>query len=253
MHQTTQFHNTALEVAGKMALERALRAHKLEIIEPTRKAWGDPSFNDDRERINVFIQSPTDGLGWQGSRLRWDGDFEWCGAFAAYAWAPFIKADLRKHYYASTYRLNRYANYKSPPNLFYKYPRRPTGTVVTRKGVALGTTGEVAGKLDLILGFGVREGDILIVNGKDQWGQHITVVEKFDPKAGLFHCVEGNATGFGPHGHRFQGVVRRTRSIAEARHLYRPGFDDLTLQLNFDPTKPLEVWKGLVEGKDTLA
>lgn len=42
-----------------------------------------------------------------------------------------------------------------------------------------------------------------------------------------FDTVEGNATGKGPNGERFQGVVTQVRALKDCRRLIRPGLCDL--------------------------
>jgi len=218
-----------IKKAGQEALRIAISAWNKGIIEPTRKAFTDPSFDDDRFFINDIIHSEMRGLGWPSCSAlvkdyRWDGDFEWCGAFAAYAWQA-IDFSARKHYYASTYRLFRYARYQSPPNKFASYLKAAPEGTVARKFAEL--TGTDNNRVDLVEKFAPQAGDILIVNGNDRFGQHVTVVDTWDPATRTFETVEGNATGRGPKGQRYQGVIRQTRAIGVCKHLYRPGFADL--------------------------
>jgi hypothetical protein len=226
---TIEQQKEAIKKAGQEALRLAVVAWNKGIMDPTRKAWGDPSFDDDRAFINLCIKSPSQGLGWPSVSMttkdyRWDGDFEWCGAFASHAWQA-LDPDIRKHYLASTYRLFRYARYQSPPNKFVSYMKKaPEGTVERKFAELLGND---AAKIALVEKFEPQMGDILIVNGTDRFGQHITVVDSWDPVAKTFDTVEGNATGRGPKGQRFQGVIRQTRPIAVCKHLYRPGFADI--------------------------
>lgn len=223
----------ALRLVGINALVRAVNVWGQGVMEPTRKSWGDPAYDDDRAFINLTIHSPTEGIGWPYARslpllkdFRWDGDFEWCGAFAAHAWHR-VRPDLRFHYFASTYRLYRYARYQSPPNKLYRYEKAaPVGTV-PRKYLTLPRTGPLVRAAQL-KAFGLRAGDIAVVNGSDDYGQHIVVVRgEPDWKRLLLPCVEGNATGRGPSGERYQGVTQNDRPFDQIRHLYRPGFADL--------------------------
>lgn len=234
--------NEALRLAGVAALNRALVAWEAGIVEPTRKAAGDPAFADDLAFINRTIHSEADGLGWAYARtapllkdFRWDGDFEWCGAFAAYAWAV-VRADLRFHYFASTYRLFKYARYRSPPNKLYRYEKAAPAGTVERKFLELArerpepkAAPVLTAKAVLELAtFGVRAGDIVVVNGNDRWGQHITIARGVpDFQRQTLPTVEGNATGRGPDGKRFQGVTQNERPFSSLRHVYRPGFSDL--------------------------
>lgn len=210
----------ALTRAGKHALNVGLLHWSHGIMDPTRKAWDDPAFADDRKFIDDCIRSPS-GLGWGRCSAftgpyRWDGDYEWCGAFAARCWSHSIGLAIRKRYFPSTYRLNKYGQHKrafieSVPTVAPEH---------RRKWLA------IDGDADDIDDFGPRAGDILIVNGKG-YGQHITIVERWDPDLMHFLTVEGNATGKGPKGERYQGVVRQVRPLAVCRRLIRPGLCDL--------------------------
>lgn len=219
----------ALINAGENAIMYADRAWKKDIVDPTRKAWGDPAFAEDRAFINDIIKSERHGLGWPTVSVatkdyRWDGDFEWCGAFAAFCW-DIVDLNIRKHYYASTYRLFRYARYLGPPNKFATFMKQaPAGTIARKYTELVGSDDAKAGLVDV---FAPRKGDILIVNGSDRFGQHITLIESWDAQKRTFETIEGNATGRGPKGNRHQGVIRHTRTIAQAKHIYRPGFADL--------------------------
>lgn len=209
-----------LQHAGRVALNAGLLAWSQGIMDPTRKAFGDPAFADDRAFIDNCIRSP-DGLGWgRCSALtgpyRWDGDYEWCGAFAAYCWHASIPLAIRKRYFPSTYRLDRYGQHKRA--FLEAVPVVDESS--RRKYLALD------GDADDVDHFAPRAGDILIVNGKG-YGQHITIVEVWDSAAMTFATVEGNATGKGPKGERYQGVVRQTRALKDCRRLIRPGLCDL--------------------------
>ena len=210
-----------LEQAGRNALARGIAVWSEGLMDPTRKAFTDPAFADDRRFIDAIIRGP-EGLGWSSCsalvrEYRWDGDFEWCGAFAAYCWAPYIDLAIRKRYFPSTYRLDRYGQHKRafleavavvPVEQRRKWLDMSTATIAD------------------IEAFGPRAGDILVVNGSG-YGQHITIVERWNRALGNFSTVEGNATGKGPNGERFQGVVRQMRQLDTCRRLIRPGLCDL--------------------------
>lgn len=209
-----------LEHAGRVALNTGLLAWQRDIMDPTRKAFGDPLFAEDRAFIDQCIRG-DDGLGWASCSpfvraYRWDGDFEWCGAFAAYCWHASIPLAIRKRYFPSTYRLDRYGQHKrafaeSLPNVPESMRRRYLA---------------IDGDADDVDHFGPRAGDILVVNGTG-YGQHITIVESWNPIECVFRTVEGNATGEGPDGTRHQGVVRNVRPLSVCRRLIRPGLCDL--------------------------
>lgn len=209
-----------LEHAGRVALNTGLLAWQRDIMDPTRKAWLDPLFAEDRAFIDACIRG-SDGLGWSScsplvKAYRWDGDYEWCGAFAAYCWHASIPLAVRKRYFPSTYRLDRYGQHKRA--FAESLPTVPES--MRRRYLA------IDGDADAIDHFGPRAGDILVVNGTG-YGQHITIVESWDPVTCVFRTVEGNATGEGPAGTRHQGVVRQVRPLSVCRRLIRPGLCDL--------------------------
>lgn len=212
--------------AGRVALAAGLDAWSRGIQDPTRKAFDDPAFDEDRRFIDEIIRTDK-GLGWgRCSALtkayRWDGDFEWCGAFAAFCWSASIPLAIRKRYFSSTYRLDRYGRHKRA--FAEVLPPLPL-PALRRKHLVIG------GETGPINDFGPRAGDILVVNGSTfGWGQHICIVERWDNFNCVFHTVEGNATGRGPDGQRFQGVVRQVRGLVSCRRLIRPGICDLEVR-----------------------
>lgn len=202
-----------LSLAGEKAVERALAMWKLDIFDP--KLYDDtPS----AVRSNNFITDMIhNGLGWLWEPVYdGDGDFEWCGAFAAKCWED-VKEALRKAYFASTYRLDRFGQYRSvdengpvgdPPDDGCRLCLIVDGDETCREEIA------------------PRAGDIILI-GCRSYGHHIALVESYDEKIGVFKTIEGNAFGDGPNGEHQQGVVRTERSIASVRRLIRPGVDDL--------------------------
>ena len=140
-------------------------------------------------QINRYIK---EGLGWpdanlnrRGKDYRANGDFSWCGAFAAFCLSVVgLSASIRKRTLPSCYRLQR-------------------------------DLGETLRAVDLKV---LQPGDLLIVQrlrGGKSWGDHITVVEDIDLEAGLAHTIEGNARGLLPDGTLGEGVVRRTRALTD--------------------------------------
>ncbi len=225
-----------LEAAGKTALAAALDAWQRRIVDPPRRTLGDPSWDDDRAFIDSIIRTKA-GLNWprcsnEVGAYRFDGDYEWCGAFAAYCWrAAGIDPVLAEVLFSSTYRLDH----------FGKRTRAFQGSERERL-LDLRLTGEGRGYLRLnerskatdVVAFGPRAGDILLV-GNAGFGTHVCIVESFDAATGTFKTVEGNATGLLPDGGRAQGVVRQTRPVGSllphgyhARRLIRPALADLT-------------------------
>jgi hypothetical protein len=228
-----------LKQAGERALERGLAAWNRDIIDPPSRSLRDPAFDSDRAEIDGYVRNAVLLGGVQYPKIfkyTKDGDYEWCGAFAAHCWEPFIQPDLRQLYFPSTYRLDCYGRYVAgfqTPNaqaIAKKYSRPEVGA---RKHIRLTHTSTV----QEVNVFAPRAGDILLVGTSNgpAYGAHVTVIEKWDPVARVFHTVEGNGTGVGPDGKRRQGVVKALRPLgsatpARAYHalrIIRPGITDM--------------------------
>lgn len=237
----------ALINAGIIALNAGLSIWENGFIDPP-----DPTGNDEaRSFINLIIGTDA-GLGWASHvPYNQDGDFEWCGAFAAYCWrVAGLDPELAKWYYSSTYRLNNYGRYlrsvgKEPAEILLKF-KKPELPIQGRKYLRLNQNS----KPKDVEAFGPRAGDILITGLPGgmrmefptenpgiapDYGTHITVVERFDPVEAVFHTVEGNGTGTFPDGKRKTGVCRNKRPLGtrknelyHARLLIRPSIEDLT-------------------------
>lgn len=123
-----------------------------------------------------------------------NGDEQWCGAFAAFC---LVSSGVRPEVVevkdiadvgdlASTYRL-------------FCLAHAAPGRLIT-------------------LASDLRPGDIVSVGraGKTRWGEHIVICTErptpFD-EASTFATIEGNATGTGPGGLRYEGVIRRNRPV----------------------------------------
>jgi hypothetical protein len=226
-----------LAAAGQRAVDRAAVMWQAGVYDPRRV---DTSKDAERCRgvIDTFIRSD---LGWTWEPpYKGDGDYEWCGAFAAFAWIA-VRPELRKTYFASTYRLDRYARYASV------------------NGERNGGTGRLLAELDensrdvggfiqtnlngrtQSIGWAPRPGDILTIGPVGSgYGKHICLVESYAD--GVFSTIEGNGTGLAPNGQRWQGVVRGRRYLGKehigpdgtkvradwhARRLIRPSAEDL--------------------------
>lgn len=211
---------TSYESAATGALSAARALWQQDIYDPSTS---DKSANADRCRgaIDAMIQQ---GLIWTWEPpYAGNGSFEWCGAFLAQAWKA-VKGSLRQSFFASTYRLDRFARYlpiDSNPN-----PKPATGPY--RQIVPLDESSTPSS-----LTFGVQVGDILLIGPKPGYGQHICFVESFDPSTRYFSTYEGNATGTGPNGETQEGVVRGRRALGGlpgswcARRLIRCAPSDL--------------------------
>lgn len=203
----------SLESVGRQAILRADMEWNHDVYDPRRSERGDRATLC-RSAIDQYIRV---GLGWTWeSPYAGDGDFEWCGAFAAYCWRG-IRPALRKTYFASTYRLDRYARY---------------GSVNGEKNRGSGRLLAEFDENSTALPFVPRAGDILLIGPPGSgYGKHITLVESFDAEHGTFATIEGNGTGRGPDGKQRQGVVRAMRHLGgtgwHARRLIRPSAEDL--------------------------
>lgn len=208
-----------LRLAGEQAIERALAYWSLDIYDP--KAH-DKSADAKRCKavIDTFIRGP-ESIDWSWEpEYAGDGDFEWCGAFAKKCWGR-IKRSLAQLYFPSCHRLDRYAKYRS----FQGEKNEGTGRLILNLD-------EDTSAVDFLLQWEPRMGDILLIGPKG-YGQHICLVESFDPEVG-FLTVEGNGNGSGPNGERQHGVVRAVRRLGAdkpgdwcARRIIRPSVDDL--------------------------
>jgi len=230
--------DNVLKQAGERALERAIAAWKRDIIDPPGQSLRDSSFDSDRAEIDGYIRNAVLLGGVQYPKIfRYskDGDYEWCGAFAAHCWEPFIHTELRQLYFPSTYRLDCFGRYVAgfqTPNaqaVAKKYPRPADGARKYMKLTHLTKAEEVEA-------FAPQAGDVLLVgvsNGP-AYGSHVTLIESWDPASKVFHTVEGNGTGLGPDGKRRQGVVKAQRPLGSttpaksyhALRIIRPGITD---------------------------
>jgi len=212
----------SLESVGRSAILRAEMEWSHGIYDPRRSEKSDRAALC-RSAIDQYIRL---GLGWTWEPpYVGDGDFEWCGAFAAYCWRG-IKPALRKTYFASTYRLDRYARY---------------GSVNGEKNRGTGRRLAELDEHSTALPWEPRAGDILTIGPAGSgYGKHICLVESYTD--GVFKTIEGNGVGLAPNGHRWQGVVRGQRYLGKeyigpdgtkvradwhARRLIRPSAEDL--------------------------
>lgn len=221
--------------AGALAVMRAKSLWLSGIVDPP-----DSSYAHDLSRrfIDEFIRGPG-GLHWTWERpYVQNGDFEWCGSFAAAAWSRVRMAlRWREGFFASTYRLDRWAQY-----LPMERHENPAHDDLRRRYLRLDETSSPA-----MVSFSddandeyadPQPGDILLVGGeRTGYGKHVTLVERWNPASGRFTTLEGNATGPGCRGERIHGVVRTTRRVGigradppttyHARRLLRPSVYDL--------------------------
>lgn len=170
----------AHQTAGERAVERALIEWRQDIREPRGKVADGP----------ILTRYIREGLGWTWIDDYQNRAFEWCGAFAAWAWREALSAEVRKKHIASTYRLREWAR---------------------------NTSREVGGLS------AARPGDIAVVGERKAWGDHITLIERVEEDGSGAWTIEGNATGEGPTpGAKMEGVIRRFRPVETIRFIYRP-------------------------------
>lgn len=207
-----------LEAAGRAAIAEAARLWDSDIYDPPR--------NDDSARgvaSRAAINAIVHAGGWTWIDYKGDGDVEWCGLFAAACWrVAGIDPKWLASYFASTYRLDIWARYRS---FDAKHPNpRPDDGPWRRIANLDAKSAE--------LPFEPRAGDILMIgDGSPMFGDHITLVDSYDPARKAFNTIEGNGIGIGPDGKRRQGVVRAVRHLGGsgycARRLIRVAPGDL--------------------------
>jgi hypothetical protein len=151
--------------------------------------------HDPSERVNLYIKS-SHGIGWS-----WEpdyiknGQFAWCGAFAAWCHTR-VKSNIRKKVFPSCYRL-------------YQAWGQTSRKISPEK---------------------VLPGDIVVVYAAKRsiQGDHITLC--YDSSTlgdeGYITTIEGNAHGEFPDGSKGEGVIKRKRKLIEFAHVYRLTADD---------------------------
>ena len=166
--------------------------HVREVIERACDEWeknvSEPGLGGDPSRITLYVKS-REGLGWTWEDdYTKNGQFAWCGAFAAWCYTK-VRFNIRQKVFPSCYRM--YNNW--------------AGT--SRK------VGEI------------KKGDIVVVYTSDQkkpdYGNHITIALSAPNDEGLFETIEGNAKGFDPDHNIREGVIKRERNIKNIAHIYR--------------------------------
>lgn len=145
-----------------------------------------------------------------------------------------MDALLRQAFMSSTLRvdaLGRYAyslfNTVNSKTLATRLPRPTDGS--ERKYLTLSESSKPSDLDD----FGPRAGDFLLV-GTEGYGEHITMVDRFDEGTKLFVCYGGNSKGRRPDGSPGYGVVQQDFPLGlkrgydkHARRLVRLGYADI--------------------------
>lgn len=160
------------------------------VIDALKRAEGEFErvVRDPSDRINTYIQS-KEGIGWSWiDDYKSNGDFAWCGAFAAFAYTR-VKMDIRYKIFPSCYRM------------FQNWAK---------------TSRKI--KID-----DIQAGDIVVVftSKRSIQGDHITLCHSTDLKNGYIETIEGNAKGTLGDGEYGEGVIKRRRSFEEIAHIYR--------------------------------
>lgn len=200
-----------LRIAGLISVLELKRAWLEDIIDLPAKT--SPDYARCQKFIDDTIRTSA-GLQWDWEPP-YQGGFKWCGAAAARGKrAARLRLDIAKKFYASTYRLDRYARYWPIDDSVLGRNHKPTHGPY-RKIVELH---ENSRPTDATFGPNdpPRAGDIVMIGpaqGADAYGVHICTVESYSVATGLFTTLEGNGTGFDPHGNRQHGVVRAERPV----------------------------------------
>jgi len=150
------------------AVKEALAIWQKGVAEPPGQNW---------DYIDTFIRGDR-GLHWTWEEpYERDGQFAWCGAFAAFVFGgEGLLHEIRHNHMASCYRLQGWA--------------------------------EDHGRL--VKPSGIKRGDIAVVGPADapDYGNHITICTGRTNAALM--TVEGNAVGKAPNG-RWEGVITKCR------------------------------------------
>jgi len=167
-------HPTALHV--KEAIARAKSELNRVVIDPC-------------PRIDAYIKS-SEGIGWSWEKpYTKNGQFAWCGAFAAFCYTK-VNSRIKKKIFPSCYRL--YSNWGK-----------------TSRHISLEN---------------IEPGDIVVVftAKRSLQGDHITLcVDNSTMQDGYITTIEGNAHGELGNGERGEGVITRKRNLDEVAHVYR--------------------------------
>ena len=166
--------------------------HSVEALKRVEAEWQRVVKEPD-SRIDDYIRS-RDGIGWTWEKpYTRNGQFAWCGAFAAFCWSS-VRFSIRQKIFPSCYRLySRWLN--------------------TARHI----------EADQML-----PGDIVVVftSKRSVQGDHITLCLTAPDCDGNFETIEGNAHGTAGDGERAEGVVKNVRSIDQVAHVYRLLSDD---------------------------
>ncbi len=211
----------ALEIAGQRAANEALRLWALDIVD-----FPITSSNPRTAECLATISDIIRFCGWlpAGGYLGGRSAPQWCGITAGWCWAHAgLDPRWLQVWFASTMRLVAWACYQSWNE--HKNPRPP---VAADRRLYQGLHPGAG------LSFTPRAGDVVIVgDGRDRYGQHVTVCITYDDTRRTISTISGNGGGYGPHGGPArEGISQRDYTIDaphgyRAMHVIRPAFGDL--------------------------
>ena len=178
-------------------IERNVNPHEhvASVLKNAESEWLDditePGLGGNSDRITYYIKNKNAlGWTWEDDYTR-NGQFAWCGAFAAAVYGPKVRFNIRQKIFPSCYRL--YDNWFE--------------------------TSRHQDKQEIMAG------DLVVVYTSDEqkphYGNHITIARTSPDKDGDFHTTEGNAKGVGPDQQWREGVIKRTRNVKNVAHVYR--------------------------------
>lgn len=208
-----------ITAAGQLALDEANRLFLLDVYDPPR---GDHSVKGEASRKVIEGVLTSSGWLWEVP-YSGDGQVEWCGLFAGACWhAAGLDPKWLATYFASTYRIDAWGRYDS---FDAQHPNHKPASGPFRMIADLDQTSKDVPWLPM-------PGDILMIGGGTPvMGNHITIVESYEPTTKVFSTISGNGVGLGVDGKRRQGIVKSTTHVGGggycARRLVRPSSADL--------------------------
>ena len=167
----------------------SISEQSIDAIKRAQSEWASV-VKEPQQRIDTYIRS-AQGLSWSWEEpYTRNGQFAWCGAFAAFAYTA-ARLQIRKKIFPSCYRLyNAWAN--------------------TSRHISADQ---------------VRPGDIVVVytSKRATWGDHITLCVDASSYStdGYITTIEGNANGKLGDGSKGEGVITRQRPAEQIAHVYR--------------------------------
>ena len=198
--------NASLDLSRVVTSPRPARAvyanpHSEEALRRAESEWSlnvtEPEYGGDYKRINAYIKS-SHGIDWtwEDDYTR-NGQFSWCGAFAAFAYGDQVVLSTRKKIFPSCYRM--WTNWGHTDR---------------------NRDGENPNRGDIVTVFTSADRSPIA-------GNHIVICAGAPDENGDFPTIEGNAHGEGPQG-RIEGVIKRTRNMSQVARIYRLLSEDYT-------------------------